>query len=66
MKRSKIVSVVLLGAYLVFGAVVLSSVSEASGANSVAFFVAVAGLSVGLILLVTHKSVDAWLKSLDQ
>jgi len=68
MKRSTIATVVLLGAYLTFAAVVISAVAETSGGEKDTFsmLVAVLGLTIFLILLATNKSIDGWLKGLDR
>lgn len=67
MKRSTLAITSILIGYLVVSGIIISAVAESYGLDSIAMYLTVIAVGpIGLILLVTHKGLDSYLKGLDK
>lgn len=64
--NSQIGATITIIAYVIFSGVVISGVAKAFGPSSIAMYVAVIGLAIGLVILATHKGVNDSLEKLDK
>ncbi len=64
--NSQIGSIIVIIAYVIFSGVVILGVAKAFGPSSIAMYVAVIGLAVGLFVIVTHKGLNTSLEKLDE
>lgn len=66
MKRSTYVTVSILIAYIIVAGIIISAVAVTFGGDSIAMYITVIAVGpVGLLLIVTHKGLDSFLKGLD-
>ena len=67
MKRSTLACVPILIGYVVVVGIIISSVAESFGSDSFAMFLTVIAVGpIGLLLIVTHKGLNSYLKGLDK
>jgi hypothetical protein len=64
--RSTIATLFILVCYLIVSGIIILGVAESFGVSSLAMYITVLAVGpIGLILLGTHKGLNAFLKNLD-
>ena len=67
MKRSTIMAVFILFCYLVVSGIIILAVAESFGSDSIAMYITVIAVGpVGLLLIITHKGLNSFLKNFDK
>ena len=67
MKRSTIGVVFILFCYLLVVGIIMLAVAESFGSNSIAMYLTIIAIGpIGLLLIVTHKGLDSFLKNFDK
>lgn len=67
MKRSTLATAAILMGYIVVSGIIITAIAGSFGSDSVAMYIIVIAVGpVGLLLIATHKGLDAYLKGLDK
>ncbi len=66
MLKSEVSTIIIVIAYVIFSGVVIIGTAKAFGSNSIAMYIVVIGVAIGLFLLATHKGLNKKKKKMDE